>query len=208
MYFFHSMFPGIANVPAALGVWWRRSLTWVSWALALSVLSACSTLPNLVQPPIPSEAIPLSTSTTLGRIAAEYRPAPEQSGFRLMPLGSFSLNTRVELAKRAQVSLDVQYYHLENDESGRWLLRALRDAAARGVRVRLLIDDFYTSGEDELFLSLAAHPNFHHTFTSCRVGCNPAGALPALRQFAVASSPVFPAPRYRPGSHHNSPDRG
>jgi len=27
------------------------------------------------------------------------------------------------------------------------------------VRVRLLIDDFYTSGEDELFLSLAAHPN-------------------------------------------------
>ena len=30
--------------------------------------------------------------------------------------------------QRAQVSLDVQYYHLHNDESGRWLLRALRDA--------------------------------------------------------------------------------
>jgi putative cardiolipin synthase len=35
----------------------------------------------------------------------------------------------------------------------------LRDAAARGVRVRLLIDDFYTNGQDELFLALAAHPN-------------------------------------------------
>jgi putative cardiolipin synthase len=57
------------------------------------------------------------------------------------------------------VSLDVQYYHFENDETGRWLLRALRDAANRGVRVRLLIDDFYTSGADELFLAFAAHKN-------------------------------------------------
>ena len=75
-----------------------------------------------------------------------------------MPLGSYSLDTRVELARRAQVSLDVQYYHFENDETGRWLLRALRDAALRGVRVRLLIDDFYTTGHDELFLAFAAHP--------------------------------------------------
>ena len=159
MHFYHSPHPGSANGVAVLGTRWRRGLTWAFAVLTLSALGACSTLPHLVQQPVPSEAIPLSTSTTLGRIAADYRPAPEQSGFRLMPLGSFSLNTRVELAKRAQVSLDVQYYHLENDESGRWLLRALRDAAVRGVRVRLLIDDFYTSGEDELFLSLVAHPN-------------------------------------------------
>ena len=67
-----------------------------------------------------------------------------------MPLGKFSLDTRVQLAKRAEVSLDVQYYHFENDETGRWLLRSLRDAANRGVRVRLLIDDFYTAGADEI----------------------------------------------------------
>ena len=82
---------------------------------------------------------------------AATRPAPDLSGFRLMPLGKFSLDTRVQLARRAEVSLDVQYYHFENDETGRWLLRALRDAADRGVRVRLLIDDFYTGGQDELF---------------------------------------------------------
>ena len=141
------------------GARWRRRLLGVSAAWVLAALAACSMLPALEQPPVPSQAIALSASTRLGRIASSYRPAPDQSGFRLMPLGNFSLNTRVELAKRAQVSLDVQYYHLENDESGRWLLRALRDAAVRGVRVRLLIDDFYTSGEDELFLALAAHPN-------------------------------------------------
>ena len=128
-------------------------------ALLLLGLSACTTLPKIDRVALASEAIALSPDSNLGRIASSYRPAPDLSGFRLMPLGSFSLDTRVQLAQRAQVSLDVQYYHIQNDESGRWLLRALRDAAQRGVRVRLLLDDFYTSGEDELLLTLAAHPN-------------------------------------------------
>jgi cardiolipin synthase C len=57
------------------------------------------------------------------------------------------------------VSLDVQYYHLEGDAAGRTLLRALRDAGQRGVRVRLLIDDLYTGGMDDLLTGFAAHPN-------------------------------------------------
>lgn len=105
------------------------------------------------------EAIPLSTETTLGKIAQTSAPSPEVSGFRLMPLGNFSLDTRLQLARRAEATLDVQYYHLENDETGRLLLRALRDAATRGVRVRLFLDDLYTGGNDALFLAFAAHPN-------------------------------------------------
>ena len=155
---------------AALDAWpgwiapggWRCRCRWSVLALCavlMVALGGCGTLQPVDRAAIASEAIPLSDRSPLGRIANSYRPAPDQSGFRLMPLGSFSLDTRVQLAQRAQVSLDVQYYHLHNDESGRWLLRALRDAALRGVRVRLLIDDFYTSGEDDLFLALAAHPN-------------------------------------------------
>jgi len=129
-------------------------------ALCLALLAlGCTSLPTVDRQATATEAIPLSEATTLGRIANSYRPAPDQSGFRLMPLGKFSLDTRVALAQRAEVSLDVQYYHFQNDETGRWLLRALRDAANRGVRVRLLIDDFYTTGEDELFLAFAAHKN-------------------------------------------------
>jgi cardiolipin synthase C len=127
--------------------------------LLLAALVGCSSLPKVDRESIANSAIGLSEQTTLGRIANAYRPVPDQSGFRLMPLGMFSLDTRVQLARRAEVSLDVQYYHFENDETGRWLLRALRDAAERGVRVRLLIDDFYTGGEDELFLAFAAHKN-------------------------------------------------
>ena len=76
-----------------------------------------------------------------------------------MPLGVYSLDARIELAHRARHSLDVQYYQIHNDNTGRLLLRNLRDAALRGVRVRLLVDDLYTIGGDELFIGLAAFPN-------------------------------------------------
>lgn len=132
------------------------------WALALALLAlaGCATrLPEVDRQRLASEAIPASEATTLGRIAQESQPAPDLSGFRLMPLGTFSLDARLQLARRAQASLDVQYYDIEDDATGRVFLRALRDAARRGVRVRLLIDDLYTGGHDALFLGLAAQPN-------------------------------------------------
>lgn len=121
----------------------------------------CATrLPSVDREKIASEAIPAAAHTGLSKIIANSTPDQDaHSGFRLMPLGSFSFDTRIQLAQRAQMSLDVQYYHFEPDATGRWLLRALRDAAERGVRVRLLIDDFYTGGHDELFLAFAAHQN-------------------------------------------------
>ncbi|MEO7852050.1 MAG: phospholipase D family protein, partial [Rubrivivax sp.] len=97
--------------------------------------------------------------TALGRIAKASSVDPELSGFRLMPTGQFALQARLELVQRAERTLDVQYYQIHNDRTGRYLLRALRDAAARGVRVRLLMDDLYTAGEDPLLLGLNATPN-------------------------------------------------
>jgi len=76
-----------------------------------------------------------------------------------MPLGSYALDTRLQLAKRAKHSLDVQYYLIQNDMTGRLLMRNLRDAALRGVRVRLLVDDLYTTGGDEMFRTFAAFEN-------------------------------------------------
>ena len=81
------------------------------------------------------------------------------TGFRLMPLGFYSLDARIQLARRARYSLDVQYYLIQDDRTGRLLMRNLRDAALRGVRVRLLVDDLYTVGGDPMFRGLAAFPN-------------------------------------------------
>jgi phosphatidylserine/phosphatidylglycerophosphate/cardiolipin synthase-like enzyme len=127
-------------------------------ALALSLLAGCATLPDEFER-APSKAMALSTDTALGRIAARSQPDPDLSGFRLMPSGDFALSTRLELVRRAQRTVDVQYYQIDNDETGRFMLRTLRDAALRGVRVRLLMDDLYTSGADDLLIALAATPN-------------------------------------------------
>jgi putative cardiolipin synthase len=95
----------------------------------------------------------------LVKIARASIPSPEQSGVRLLPLGAFSLDARIQLAERATHSLDVQYYVIENDRTGRLLLTKLRDAALRGVRVRLLVDDLYTFHTDGLLRGLASFPN-------------------------------------------------
>ena len=79
---------------------WRR-LAVAATAVACALLGACSSLPQIDRDAIASEAIPLSTATTLGRIAKQSQPSPEVSGFRLMPLGLFSLDARVQLARRA-----------------------------------------------------------------------------------------------------------
>ncbi|AMM18730.1 hypothetical protein AX768_31325 (plasmid) [Burkholderia sp. PAMC 28687] len=69
------------------------------------------------------------------------------------------MDTRLALAKRATHTMDLQYYLLQNDYTGKTLLRAVRDAALRGVRVRLLVDDLYTDTSEQILLNLAATPN-------------------------------------------------
>jgi putative cardiolipin synthase len=135
----------------------RNPLALVAFVAALAV-AGCGTLPQRPEAPN-SAALAPSADSPLVRIAHVSQPATDQTGFRLMPLGAYSLDARIQLAKRAKYSLDVQYYLIANDMTGRLLLRNLRDAALRGVRVRVLVDDLYTSGGDPLFIGLAAFQN-------------------------------------------------
>jgi cardiolipin synthase C len=164
----------------------RLSASAWAWVLCLcwtAALTGCAGLPPPDREHPESVALPLSPQTHLAQVAqasqAHAAPAPTgtghaPSGFRLLPLGGISFDARLQLAQQAQASLDVQYYHLANDETGRHLLRALRDAALRGVRVRLLIDDLYTGGEDGLLHAFAAHPGVEvrlfNPFTAARSG--------------------------------------
>lgn len=140
---------------------WRVPLA--ALALVFSMLTgACSSLPPRVSER-PVAAITDFRSTPLDAITRKVLPRDEQaddrSGFQLLPYGPTSFATRIELAKLATRSLDVQYYLLAADNTGRALMRELRNAAQRGVRVRLLVDDLYTTGEDDLLLALASYPN-------------------------------------------------
>jgi putative cardiolipin synthase len=149
---------------------WSRLARWAGLLLLLGGLGACASLPPQT-PRAPSTAVAASTLTALGRIAADSSPDASLSGFRLLPIGAFAIDTRLALIGRAQQTIDVQYYLIQDDETGRYLLRSLRDAALRGVRVRLLIDDLFTAGIDPLLLGLAAHPNVEiHLFNPFPAG--------------------------------------
>ena len=66
---------------------------------------------------------------------------------RLMEYGDESLLARLHLIRSARSSIDIQAYIFRADSSARWLLDELQAAARRGVRVRLLLDQFGASGD-------------------------------------------------------------
>lgn len=98
-----------------------------------------------------------------GRLDTSVAPLadahPGLSGVLPLNDGHDAFAVRAVLADAAERSLDVQYYIWHDDLSGTLLFDALRRAADRGVRVRLLLDDNNTSGMDDLLSALNAHPN-------------------------------------------------
>ncbi|WP_416908491.1 MAG: phospholipase D family protein [Polymorphobacter sp.] len=94
----------------------------------------------------------------MARLAALAADHPGLSGVRLVDDGGEALALRLRLVAAAQRCIDVQYYIWKDDASGRALLAALAAAAARGVEVRLLLDDHGTAGLDGALAALDALP--------------------------------------------------
>lgn len=84
---------------------------------------------------------------------------PNQSGVLPLVNAREAFAARVVLARQAQLTLDIQYYIWRNDRTGTLLFEALHEAAERGVKVRLLLDDHNTAGLDATLIGLQSHPN-------------------------------------------------
>ena len=82
-----------------------------------------------------------------------------ESGFHIINAGIDGFVTRIQLARAAERTLDLQYFIFRGDTTGRLLTEELRRAADRGVRVRILVDDGDTVAGDEQILELGRHPN-------------------------------------------------
>jgi cardiolipin synthase C len=124
------------------------------------LLCACTTLPGRDFRRTPSAAPTEPPNPQLLQpFAAAERTHAAESGFRLYSVGVDGLLLRLELIEAAHSSLDLQYYIFHSDESGKLITEALRKAAARGVRVRILIDDTETVRGDEQLFALAGQPN-------------------------------------------------
>ena len=88
----------------------------------------------------------------------------QQAGLKLLGDGLDAFIARLALTQAATSTLDLQYYLYHDDLTGRALTLALLQAADRGVRVRLLLDDMATRGKDEALFQVAAHPNIDIRF--------------------------------------------
>jgi len=106
------------------------------------------------------QSMPASAESGLGyELAPVLAEHPGQSAFGLLQHGPAALLARAVLADLATSTIDVQYYIYEDDFTGILLTQRLLEAADRGVRVRMLLDDNNLRRSDEDLRLLTAHPN-------------------------------------------------
>jgi putative cardiolipin synthase len=127
--------------------------------LLLVGVSACAELQ--ARPELPVEnAVPAGEGTEIDRLIAPAEARrPGASAFRLLHDGPEAFVLRARSAGLAGRSIDVQTYIWHPDLTGAYLVLQLVDAADRGVKVRLLVDDMDARSKNMGFAALAAHPN-------------------------------------------------
>jgi cardiolipin synthase C len=131
----------------------------LSLALIAGLIAVGGTLPSL-EGRTSSAAFVDTSATRLGRaIVPRAAARPGTSGIHTLLNSRDAFAARILLARAAERSLDAQYYIWRNDLSGTLLFDAVRDAADRGVRVRLLLDDNNTSELDGTLAALDSHVN-------------------------------------------------
>ncbi|MDF2152968.1 phospholipase D family protein [Vibrio sp. CAU 1672] len=140
------------------------------------LLTACAS----IEPRNPSEKSTSfhfgyqSESTLADFFATDLHDRSSETGFYPLAQGHDALLARIALIESAEKSLDLQYYIYRNDETSQLITWRLYEAARRGVRIRLLLDDMQTHN-DAGMAALNAHPNIEirlfnpHQYRNARV---------------------------------------
>ena len=129
------------------------------WGLIAGIViifSGCAT----IQPvDLPDETALKPAETEFWIALAAERPG---NWFKLLNSGDEAIEWRLRLIDSATRSLDLQTFLWLEDTTGLTVLRHILDAADRGVRVRLLLDDFFTVGESDTIFAIDHHPNIEY----------------------------------------------
>ena len=153
-----------------------RSLSKALLSSMLVLISACSS----IQPRDPSEKstsfqFGYQSDSSLAEFFESYDKDPNSdTGFYPLNQGNDALLARIALIESAEKSLDLQYYIYRSDETSQLMTWRLYEAAKRGVRVRLLLDDMQKRN-DAGMAELNAHPNIEirlfnpHQYRNARV---------------------------------------
>ena len=101
---------------------------------------------ELALSPAPLSAWPALNGTT------------ETNLFVPMNNGQLALDWRLRALQAATRSIDLQTFIWESDAAGRALVREVVNAADRGVRVRVILDDSFLAHADPVVRALSEHP--------------------------------------------------
>ena len=124
-----------------------------------ALLSACASAP-IDYPRSPSQALTETGDTQLAKDSSDWRKqSPASNGFYPLIKGKDAFGARLALMDEAQVSIDAQYFLMKQDNAGLVFSARLFEAAERGVRVRFLLDDIFTTVDDASLSLLNDHPN-------------------------------------------------
>jgi cardiolipin synthase C len=136
-----------------------KACLFAQWLAMAVLIAGCAMLPR-DYPQMVTTAFEDTRGTRLGRELAPMVAAhTDASGIYVLHLGTDAFVARTVLADLAERSLDVQYYIWHADTTGKLLTDRLLQAADRGVRVRVLLDDIQTGGMDRHLVALDAHAN-------------------------------------------------
>jgi len=153
--------PACADAPPRHAVRRSRAAGLLGIFLASVLLAACGSLPPNVGRQ-ETQALQDPASTRLFQRISALMPQPttarNDSGLRLLGNSEEAYGSRLALIQAAEKTLDLQYYSIHYDSSTEALLRRLQAAAARGVRIRILVDDFNTAGDNAEVLRLDQVP--------------------------------------------------
>ncbi|WP_271679716.1 phospholipase D family protein [Thermomonas mangrovi] len=90
------------------------------------------------------------------RAFAESTPSAPRHYVRILDEGPDALVARLAMIRSARRSIDLQTYIFDEDDAGWLVLRELQAAAARGVRVRLLLDQLAALEKVETVAAVAS----------------------------------------------------
>ncbi|MEB3754540.1 phospholipase D family protein [Acinetobacter sp. MD2(2019)] len=139
----------------------RKSIFPLCGVIALALnLSACNTLPKFQPQPLVHASDINTSQTHLAKLIEPLETAnPNLTGYHVLYDPLEAISARLDLINKAEKTLDLQYYIWDNDNIGALALHNIIQAADRGVKVRLLIDDNNAKKMEGIFLALDQHQN-------------------------------------------------
>jgi putative cardiolipin synthase len=142
------------------------------WILVLFLvlgLTGCATLPEHVPHGPIGHAPPPQPGGPLADLENALHPklGIDGSAWRALDSNEDAFRWRLALVDSAEHTLDIQYYFWWEDDTGQLLMKHVVDAADRGVKVRIILDDLTTLLKDDRTpkvrdwqtATLNSHPN-------------------------------------------------